>query len=1180
MTLVTVPISAFVLAWISKRLGPSISSQNVETTNASNIASKAISAIDTVKCLNGQDAEKWQYAKCVAKAAHYFLIEAQIEAAQAGFTCLVIRGMFVQGFWWGSHLVTTGQRNPGEIMTAFWACLMAMETFQQILPDLNLLAKGKRAGATLKAMMIQIEKGKEISKMVGGTFPLHCDGQIEISNVSFFYPSRPDQPALKNASFLFPAGETTFVVGRSGSGKSTLGNLLLRFYDVNSGDVLIDGHHIQSLDIGWLRENVTLVQQQSVLFDETLFKNIALGRQDHSTLRKQEMKDSIDMTLLQYTISGLPKGLDTMVGRDGNALSGGQKQRVALTRARLRNTPILILDEATSALDHISNSIVMKAIRTWRQGKTTIIITHDMSQVQDEDYAYVLEEGAIVQDGFRGSLEKHDRGPFQQNSASTFDQSLLSPISSARLQMGQSSDRHAQSITRTIKAPGELFDIVQDTRSTMSGMLSPFFEGARSPRFAQRFVSQLSPRTFPLHRGSLLQSPTTRNVQQEGQPTVQVPEKVKLAGPREMRDMAPTQMQSIEAAVMHQEMTSQTGKFASSRPLSMASVVAARTLKQKSRATKAEREDQVAPLKKILMTIWPTLIWRDRFIFLVAFTAATIHAAATPVFSFIFAKLLATFYLADKSQSAHQALIWSLSVLGVAFVDSIATYIMHYLLEYCGQVWIDSIRSEAFKRILDQPRSWFDSDENSPISLTGCLERNAEEMRNLLGRFAGPVYVAMIMTFMAVIWSLAISWKLTLVGLATGPYIYIVTRAFETVSGRWENRSNIAGSSAANVFIETMGSIRTVRALTLEPYFSKKYAKAVSHALKVGLKRSVYSGIFFGLMDSGVIFITALIFYYGSVLVSSQQSSTTDIITVITMLLFTFTTANQIVSITPQINSARSTATQLLRLAHLPHKTSHEHTGHTHLQTPGPIVFKNTSVTYPTRPTVPILSSLNLTLLPNTTTALVGASGSGKSTIASLLLNLHPPTTGTITFSTHPLSTLHTPSLRTLIALVPQSPTIFPATIAQNIAYALPEHSPLASFANIKAAATAAGLHDFIRTLPSAYATLIGDGGTTLSGGQQQRIAIARAFVRRPHLLVLDEATAGLDGESARGVREAVGRMAREGGMGVLAITHDKAMMRFCGEVVVVKGGRVCERGAYGDLRWRGGELTRLLGGA
>ena len=279
------------------------------------------------------------------------------------------------------------------------------------------------------------------------------------------------------------------------------------------------------------------------------------------------------------------------------------------------------------------------------------------------------------------------------------------------------------------------------------------------------------------------------------------------------------------------------------------------------------------------------------------------------------------------------------------------------------------------------------------------------------------------------------------------------------------------------------------------------------------------------------------------------------------------------------MNSSRDTATRLLRLSNLPYKSSHEHTGHVRLSEPGPIAFHSLSFTYPSRPEGPVLSNLNLKLSSTTSTALVGASGSGKSTITSLLLGLYPPTTGSLTFSSFSISDLHLPTLRNLISVVPQNPTLFPTTIAQNITYGLPETSPLASMDNVYAASASVGIHSFISSLPHGYQTLVGKGGTGLSGGQTQRIVIARAVVRRPRLLILDEATSGLDGESAKVVRDMVRRLEREG-IGVVMVAHDQEMMKGCAEVVVLgQGGRVMERGSFDYLISNpSGELRRLVG--
>lgn len=632
----------------------------------------------------------------------------------------------------------------------------------------------------------------------------------------------------------------------------------MRFYPPNSGDLLIDGRSIQTLNINWLRNNITLVQQQSVLFNETILKNIAFGRTDHSKVTKEEVKRSIETAFLQYTLIDLPQGLDTIVGTGGSAMSGGQQQRVAIARARLRDTPILILDEATSALDHISRVSVMKSIRDWRRGKTTIIVTHDMSQIQEEEYTYVLDKGVIIQEGFRQNLEKTESGPFKKSSVSEIDFPLIQHLYPRKRSKTSSTETDSSVYSVVSKDPIDIHFIPRT--SFIPSMIEPSPEDLRSRQASQSLIS--SPVTFPVNRMSTTLS-KFGHLQRMSSHLINFLDRwppIPISPTGDTESMSRDKKLSRAPLLRTSE-----PRFRNSRRGSAFSPKALRSktepLVKMQRLTKAEKAGRPAPVMKILMTVWPTLTCKKRITLIWGFIFAAIHAAATPTFSWVFSKLLATFFLpTNRSQTA---LKWSLSVLGVAVVDSAASYLMHYLLESCGQAWVDSLRIEALKRILDQPRAWFDRDKNSLTRLTECLDRNAEEMRNLVGRFAGFIFVAVTMMALAIVWSLILCWRLTLVGLASGPILYALTRTFESISGKWEGKSNDAGEAAGAILAETFVNIRVVRALTLEGYFHKKYIKATNRAMKVGLKRSAYSGFFFGLSDCGIIFVTGKSLIFG-----------------------------------------------------------------------------------------------------------------------------------------------------------------------------------------------------------------------------------------------------------------------------------------------------------------------------
>lgn len=258
-------------------------------------------------------------------------------------------------------------------------------------------------------------------------------------------------------------------------------------------------------------------------------------------------------------------------------------------------------------------------------------------------------------------------------------------------------------------------------------------------------------------------------------------------------------------------------------------------------------------IRTILLTLLQSLNTWDRILLILGFICAFLQAAATPTFSFLFSRLLSTYF--HPEDSAQKALKWSLSILGVSVINAIASYSMHYLLERSGQAWVDELRRVALRGILHQPRKWFEKDENSASKLTLCLDGDAEEMRNLVGRFAGFIFIAIVIMVIGITWCLVLSWKFALVGVACAPALYAVTRTFERISGKWEARCHDAGETIGGIFSETFMDIHTVQTLTLESYFLKKHYAANSEALVLGFKRAWYSGIFFGLSNSSLTFV-------------------------------------------------------------------------------------------------------------------------------------------------------------------------------------------------------------------------------------------------------------------------------------------------------------------------------------
>nr|OQO21428.1 hypothetical protein B0A51_10178 [Rachicladosporium sp. CCFEE 5018] len=1221
VTISTVPIIMGLVFWVGAGMQGAIATQQARLTEAQKCSNSAFGAVETVKCFNGQVIELRKYAAKVSEAALSYYKVANLASIQTGLIVFLSSTIFVQGFYYGGVLVDKQKKTPAEIMTCFLAAVAAFQAIQSLIPQLVVLEKGRAAGATLRRVMAEVIGGLKTEHTDSLLRPAICRGDIDVKNVSFAYPSRPGQLALENVSMYIQGGEMTFLIGKSGSGKSTISQLLMRFHDAGEGCITVDGVPLASLDAKWLRSNLTLVEQTTLLFNDTVFRNIAFGRHDYKSVSKAEVMAAAEFALLQLMITDMSEGLDTLVGHKGGAMSGGQRQRMALARARLRDTPVLMLDESTSALDHISRALMMDAIRQWRKGKTTIIITHDISQIEADDYVYVLEHGKVAQEGYRKHMETIPDSPFQgflppsrrvrarpnvSRKNTTFESihTRSSSMDSSSIYSREVDDTFADPLHEQLKAS----ERKKNNRKTW--MPSVFIEGSPAPNIrGMGGLGKKSAFTAPFLRMPVASTfmpklTTAWEPVPPGKPRPISSDMTLVVSPKSNRKSGRV---SARMSTLMEGLVNRAGNAAADaragpdnglrRRRKMVDEVALAKLTGEGLA-KLDEDEEAQPgdavvqmgSKSILKTLWPNLDLIARINIVFGFYCGTIHAVATPVFSYVFAKLLVT--LSDPTDRVHKSLVYSMTMLAIAAADGIHTYAFRLCLEYAGQRWVDSLRSEAMARILDQPRAFFDKEINSVSRMTEGLDRNAEEMRNLLGRFIGMMYVAALMVTVSLIWAISAQWKFSLICLAAAaPYVFVVTNAFAGVSGRWESLSNDAAESASAIFTETFTNIKTVRAFTLEDHFKEKYELATNYTLKVGFIRAFRSGFFFGLSDSASTFVTALIFYIATIIArDGGPSLIPSIIQVLAILIFTITNVSAILGYLPQIGAAKDTASRLLRLAQLP-KSSHEHLGDTRINTVGDIVFTGLKFSYPSRPDQTILRNINLRIKPGASVAIVGGSGSGKSTIANLLLNLYctssPPSSrgsrklGDLTLAGRDIKHIYTPSLRALVVVVSQSPAIFAATVEENILYGLPSDSPYTRRTNIVDAARAAGIHDFITSLPSGYNTLIGDGGMGVSGGQAQRIAIARALVRNPAVLVLDEATSALDVESATLIRQTLQRLLQErrGRITVIIITHSREQMEIAERIVVLDQGRIVEDGTFGELMERKGALRNLLNG-
>lgn len=405
ITLTVFPFASGMVAYIGRRLRKVSASIQSETAILSGVLAQIFQGIRQVQAYGMEDHEKKRAGEAVRTVRQLNIKAGRIGNLSTPVNEFLI-GLVIFGIiTYGGNEIAQGHLTPGGLLSFIGAFSLAYEPMKRLAKLNNSLQLGVGAAERVTEMM-KIES--RVTDLPDASAINLKQPEVTFTDVEFCYEGEKDRNALNKVSFVIRAGEMTALVGPSGAGKTTIMNLLLRFYDVTGGHVLLDGQDIRKIKLSSLRQQIALVSQEIAIFDDTVLENIRYG---DPTASEEQVREAARAAAADDFIMNLSEGYSTRVGENGVKLSGGQKQRISLARAILRNAPILLLDEATSALDNESERLIQDSLAKFQKGRTTLVIAHRLSTVQNADQILVLQKGEIVERGKHTDLIAQD-GPY------------------------------------------------------------------------------------------------------------------------------------------------------------------------------------------------------------------------------------------------------------------------------------------------------------------------------------------------------------------------------------------------------------------------------------------------------------------------------------------------------------------------------------------------------------------------------------------------------------------------------------------------------------------------------------------------------------------------------------------------------------------------------------------------